>query len=85
MGVQLKQYQNVTAVLVKELGVVGAKNLISKALFLIASGSNDLTAFLISLATASPAQQKQYNATQYISSMIDGYTTALEVSFNIFQ
>jgi hypothetical protein len=85
LGVQLKQYQNATAVLVKELGVVGAKNLISKALFLIASGSNDLTAFLISLATASPAEQKQYNATQYISSLIDGYTTALEVSFNIFQ
>lgn len=85
LGVQLKQYQNVTAVLVKELGVVGAKNLISKALFLIASGSNDLTAFLILLATASPAEQKQYNATQYISSIIDGYRTALEVSFNIFQ
>jgi hypothetical protein len=85
LGIQLKQYQNATAVLVKELGVVGAKNLISKALFLIASGSNDLTAFLILLATASPAEQKQYNATQYISSIIDGYTTALEVSFNIFQ
>ncbi|KAH9565502.1 hypothetical protein CY35_04G081800 [Sphagnum magellanicum] len=81
LGVQLKQYQNATAVLVKELGVVGAKNLISKALFLIASGSNDLTAFLILLATASPAEQKQYNATQYISSIIDGYTTALETLY----
>jgi hypothetical protein len=73
----LEQYKNVTTLLVKELGAIAAKKLISKSFFLIAIGSNDLVLGYL----ANPTAQKTYTTTQYINLMLDVYKSGIEVSF----
>jgi phospholipase/lecithinase/hemolysin len=76
-NVQLEQYKNVTTLLVKELGAIAAKKLISESLFLIAIGSNDIVLGYL----ANPMAQKKYTTTQYINLMLDAYKSGIETLY----
>ncbi len=77
-NVQLEQYKNVSTLLVKELGVLLAQELISRSLFLISTGINDIIYGYLT----SPTTQIRYNATQYITPMLESYKSGIEVSFH---
>lgn len=70
ISVQLKQYASVIAGLQKDLGADGAKTLISKSIFLVVSGSND-----ISVVFTSSSQISNY--TQYIELVLEAYQNTL--------
>lgn len=75
MSVQVQQFASVKATLQQQLGQHRAATLISKSVFLILSGSNDLSSFL-----GSPELQQQMNATQFLASVIGAYQKTLLVS-----
>lgn len=74
MSVQVQQFASAKATLQQQLGVQKAEKLISKSIFLILSGSNDISSFL-----NSPELQQQMNATQFIASLISAYQKTLLV------
>ena len=76
ISVQLKQYASVIAGLQKDLGADGAKTLISKSIFLVVSGSND-----ISVVFTSSSQISNY--TQYIDLILEAYQNTLLVSLSV--
>lgn len=75
MSVQVQQFATVKATLQQQLGEQRAEALISKSIFLILSGSNDLSSFL-----GNPALQKQMTPAQFIASVIEAYKQTLLVS-----
>jgi hypothetical protein len=77
-NVQLEQYKNVSTLLEKELGALAAFELISRSLFLISVGLNDITFGNLT----NPTTQKQYNATQYTNLMLEAYNSGIKVSFH---
>lgn len=77
MSLQLQQYSTARALLYEQLGADAAQELISKSIFLIASGSNDFGSGYLS----SPERQKEINPTAYITLVVEAYKTALLVSF----
>ncbi len=77
-SVQLEQYKNVSTLLEKELGVLAAQELISRSLFLICVGVNDV----IFGNRTNPTTQKQYSTTQYTNLMLEAYKSGIKVSFH---
>lgn len=75
INAQLEQYKMASATLVKQLGAVSAEKLLSKSLFLVSSGSNDVDDYLMN-----PALQVLINSTVYISVLIEEYENTLMVS-----
>ncbi|CAK9217039.1 unnamed protein product [Sphagnum troendelagicum] len=76
-NVQLEQYKNVSTLLEKELGALAAFELISRSLFLISVGLNDITFGNFT----NPTTQKQYNATQYINLMLEAYKSGIKTLY----
>ncbi|KAH8972265.1 hypothetical protein BDL97_02G185800 [Sphagnum fallax] len=76
-NVQLEQYKNASTLLVKELGVLSAQELISRSLFLISTGINDIIYGYLT----SPTTQIRYNATQYIIPMLESYKNGIETLY----
>lgn len=74
MSLQLQQFASVKASLQHHLGAQKAEKLINKSIFMILSGSNDISGYL-----GSPEQQKQMNATQFIATTIAAYQKTLIV------
>jgi hypothetical protein len=74
MSLQVQQFANLTATLQQQLGEQKAEKLISKSIFLILSGSNDLSSFL-----ENPELQKQITPAQFITSLIEAYQQTLLV------
>lgn len=76
MSLQLQQCSTARALLYKQLGADAAQELISKSIFLMATGSNDFGSGYLS----SPERQKEINATAYITLVVEAYKNALIVS-----
>lgn len=70
MSLQVEQFKNVTALLKTKLGDDRANRRISKGVYLISSGANDLIELFL---------QDEYNTTEYIDSMIQAYKDTLMV------
>jgi len=79
MSVQVDQFRTVRVSLQNKLSAWGAHKLISKSIFLVLSGSNDLEAYL-----NDPQLQIHMNATQYLAHVVGAYRTTLTVSVHIF-
>lgn len=75
MSVQVQQFASLKATLQHQLGEQKAEKFISKSIFLILSGSNDLSSFL-----GNPELQKQMTPAQFIASVIEAYNQTLLVS-----
>lgn len=79
MSVQVDQFRTVRVSLMNKLSAWGAHKLISKSVFLVLSGSNDIVSYL-----ADPLLQSQMNATEYLSQVVGAYRTTLTVSVHVF-
>jgi phospholipase/lecithinase/hemolysin len=76
-NVQLEQYKNVSALLEKELGALATQELISRSLFLICVGTNDI----VFGNRTNPTTQKQYNTTQYTNLMLEAYESGIKTLY----
>lgn len=75
MSEQMDQFKTVRILLQNQLSAWGALKLISKSMFLIVSGSNDIVEYL-----SNPDVQAQGNAAQFLSLVVGAYRTTLTVS-----
>jgi hypothetical protein len=75
MSVQVEQFKTVRVLLQNQLSAWGALKLISKSIFLVLSGSNDIVQYL-----SNPDFQSQSNATQFLSLVVGAYRNTLTVS-----
>ena len=75
MSEQVDQFKTVRVLLQNKLSAWGALKLISKSIFLVLSGSNDIVEYL-----SDPDFQSQSNATQFLSTVVEAYQTTLTVS-----
>lgn len=72
---QVDQYKTVRILLRNVLSPLEAQKLISKSVFLILSGSDDLLEYLSNFEI-----QNRMNATQFMSNVVEAYRTTLTVS-----
>ena len=75
MSAQVGQFKTVRVLLQNQLSTWGALKLISKSIFLLLSGSNDIVEYL-----SNPDSQSQSNATQFVSLVVGAYRNTLTVS-----
>ena len=77
MSAQVDQFKAVRVLLQNQLNAWGAHKLISKSIFLVLSGSNDVVEYL-----ANPDFQSLSNSSEFVSRVVDAYRTTLTVSYD---
>lgn len=77
MSVQVQQFGTAKSVLQQQLGVETANTLVSKSIFFITSGSNDLSVYL-----GNTTLQQEINATDFLASAISKYQKTLLALYN---